>query len=416
MYKLLHYVFFILIIAIPNLLPAQKGLQPGNVMRMGDVTTSAHAAYKPIQKALGNKPIVISFCNTLCKNCRKQFNTLTALQNQFKNKVVVVAVVPQSKQALQDYLQINNISQLNIPVITDDSLLNKLFPHRYVSHNVFINKKAVVQAITESEYLTAANIVKLINENLQIPLKNDFAVYDYKKRILAVTDSFYTGFSGYQQDARTGYAFDTTAAAVRFYAYNYSIPALYLIAFGKNIFFPANRIVLEVSNKDKYQHNKSHYSSRTWYQNFSYSYEQVLPASLSQQQRKQQLVADLNKHFNISGSIQNRSMFCYVLRCTDSALLATKGGAFKNTLSSASVKQLTNAPINQLVYALDKNSAIPVLDETGFKGKADVLLPAHTVNSLLDYNQALQQHGLILQPAERELEVLVITEKNNPYE
>lgn len=416
-YKLVScYIYLLFLLATPLRLQAQKGLQPGATLYAGHFQNTQHNAYKPFLQALGFKPILISFCNTLCKDCSHQFERLKNLSRQFGKKVFVLAVVKQTQKDLQNYFEKYAIDKEELTVITDDSILHRLFPFHYVSHNVWVDKNGIIKAITEGDYLSVANIKKLINGELQLPLKDDYLIYDYKKRIITNQAFYYSGFSGFQPGARTGYAFDTIAQAVRLYAFNYSIPSLYLIAFGKNIFFPLNRILLQVQNKDRYLHNKSKYSTKQWYERFSYSYEQVLPLYLTMQDRRQKLIADLDSHFNLKGSIQNRNMPCYVLRCTDSALLSTKGGAFKNTLSGTSVKQLINAPINQLVYVLDKNSAIPVLDETGFNGKADVQLPAQAVTSLLDYNQILQKHGLILQLAERELEVLVITEKSKAHE
>ena len=120
----------------------------------------------------------------------------------------------------------------------------------------------------------------------------------------------------------------------------------------------------------------------------------------------------INENTPYTVSLEKIVTQCLVLKRTSGKdKIATKGGVFVNKfLKTPSVLQ--NATLDYMLSALNVNkniTALPVIDETGYKGKVD--LRFSNVNDIKTLQKELAQYDLALEEEERAILMLVIKDK-----
>lgn len=367
-------------------------------------------------KAQKGSALLISECNTLCKDCIKVFTTLHRLQKHYKNRLQFIPVVKEDKSALDKYLS-RTSQQVLLNIVTADSVVHKYFPYRYVPHNIWVGSDGVIKAITAGELVDTVYLNELLQNSLSLPLKDDFLEFNSKDALIKQDKaSFYTAVTGYQPNIKPRYGFDTTDRGVRMYFINYPLVKLYLAVYGHALFFPANRIIIEGANVTDYIYHSTAGRFSSWNQKHSYSYEQLMPLNISRQERLDALIAVLNTYFGINGRMEKRMLSCWVLKCINAELIQKGRGHYINTLAKPTGKVLSNGTVATLVWELDKQSPVPVLDETGITHKINIELSDISLQNVEQLNRVLKNYGLILEKNERMLDVFVLTEKKKSYE
>ncbi len=81
--------------------------------------------------------------------------SLTSIHcKKFGNRIQIVVVSAEDKERVKRFLQTNKIAAKTIlPVITADTMLNALFPHTALPHEVWINDEGRIVAIRISNML-----------------------------------------------------------------------------------------------------------------------------------------------------------------------------------------------------------------------------------------------------------------------
>jgi hypothetical protein len=120
---------------------------------------------------------------------------------------------------------------------------------------------------------------------------------------------------------------------------------------------------------------------------------------------------DLHRYFNISVKREKRKMKCLVVG--DAGALKNEYVAGKESFeidNSASKKYIYNYPVAGVVKLLNFYSSIPLIDETTTTSKICIDLP-YNINETSQLKAAFNKAGLQLKEEDRELEVIVITDK-----
>lgn len=158
------------------------------VLSIGDAVpeslwSSNHTIYKDgnidnqsLEKYRG-KLLILDFWSTWCGPCIRSLPELDSIGKMFGDKVQVILVTKNTNQILSSFLKSNDYAKgVKLPFILNDSILNSHFPHRSISHQIFIDSKGIVRAITGINGVTIKNIQAIVNGNpINFPLKDDFA-------------------------------------------------------------------------------------------------------------------------------------------------------------------------------------------------------------------------------------------------
>ncbi len=403
--------------------PEIKPLSIGDTVP--DITLYHVINYKETSFRLSNFkgiPVILDFFSTWCGSCIAALPSLNSLQEKFKDQVQIIVVTNQSSDKISSFLHHNpNVRNISLPFITDDSLLNHYFPHKLIPHQVWINKRGTVSAITEYYYVTAGNLQKLVDgKALHLPVKED--VLNFNRSLPLIEDYkngnrplYYSTFGKSIAGLPGSVMIQKDTNRVRILCTNMSIIDLYQTALpGLN-----NRIILHVQDFSRYIWNKT-IPFDQWEKNNCFCYEVCLPPSTSDEKWHQYMMEDLNRYLGINGQMKNCEVHCWALiRTNDRKSISTKGGKPESDLLNESkiIKVFRNQPVSKLLSIL--NHQVPayplvpiIVDETHYSGNIDLILKVEDVHNIPRMQQALGHYGLNLIPVKRELEMLVLTENN----
>jgi thiol-disulfide isomerase/thioredoxin len=404
----------------PGLHTTIKGLTIGD--RLPDLPIG-HFVNGAVKKATtasyNNRLLLLDFMDTYCSSCLGALPGLDKLQQEFGSRIQIFPVTWQKESAISKWL--NNpagyaeLKQLKLPWIVADSVLSAHFPHKFVSHIAWIYKGEVI-GITTKEYVTYANIAFVLAGNKNNwPVKADQFYFDAHKPIFNMADSTayntesrfsgYSGITGYRDgiDYKGGIAYDSLLRRTSFY--NFSVTDAYIALWSKFITPPLfllkhpGRIILEVKNRSQYIYDSSKSYVYTWNRANKFCYEMVTPARMEEQERTLAVIGDLNRRFELNTRLEKRTVRCLVITNAGN-------GAKPDTTA---VPGATKIALGALTFwALDRFMKYPpAIDESGYEGfiyLRDFKTPEELRTQLLE-------NGFDIIEADREIEVLVITEK-----
>ena len=158
------------ILSIGDTVPESVWITSHTVYKDGKIVSQNLEPYK-------GKLLILDFWSTWCGPCIRSLPELDSIGKVFGDKVQVVLVTKNANQLLSSFLKSNDYAKgVKLPFIINDSILNRHFPHRSISHQIFIDSKGIVRAITGINGATIKNIRAIVNGNpINFPLKDDFA-------------------------------------------------------------------------------------------------------------------------------------------------------------------------------------------------------------------------------------------------
>lgn len=114
------------------------------------------------------KLILLDFWAAWCTNCIYKFELLDQLQERYKEKFQVILVnaknskdTPERMKGILTGAKAPYIKS-NLTSIYNDVVLNKLFPHHYLPHYVWIGAKGEILAITGAALVNEATIQQFL--------------------------------------------------------------------------------------------------------------------------------------------------------------------------------------------------------------------------------------------------------------
>lgn len=125
--------------------------------------------------------VILDFMSVTCGSCYYSIPLLDSLQRH--NPRVRSFIVLEDADTARFYKNIRHIFKrkepIAIPVVVNDSLLRRYFPHYLISHIVWLNGQQEVIGITGSDYLKADSIpVAMSGKTLPWTLKQDVWGFD----------------------------------------------------------------------------------------------------------------------------------------------------------------------------------------------------------------------------------------------
>lgn len=234
------------------------------VPRINLITIFNNPAFESNPFVKTDRLVILDFMASNCSSCLKVLPRFDSIQKIYGNTIQIYLVTEEKKDKIKNFLQRH--PEIKLPVIGEDTVLSKMFPHTFISHEVWI-KEGVVLAITHPEYVTVKNVATALSGSaVHWPVKDDVLEAKLSSTHFPIID-------------------------------------LYLHTYGL-YHLPASHIILEVKNKDRFIYSGTGYKTE-WTARNTFCMDAVSP--------------DLDNYFGLHGRIEKRKMNFYILRCCGSA-------------------------------------------------------------------------------------------------
>ncbi|QQD16036.1 TlpA family protein disulfide reductase [Sphingobacterium sp. UDSM-2020] len=367
-----------------------------------------------------DKLLVLDFWDTTCSVCIASMPKLDSLQKVFGDQIKLLSVTWQPEEMITKFFKTNRfLTEHQPPVhrasVVDDRALRTYFRYETNPHVVWIYKGKVV-AITGGEYITKENIQTLLDgQAVDWQLKTER--FDATTPFLTInplwqdaTQSPVYGYSVLTGQATSvpeqggiNFIQDSIQNHTRVAIFNQSIFHTYQMLLVNTKSEPPKFIIspgrtfIEVKDPSRYLYKDEYGNVSDWNTKNFICYEQVKQGIIDKTVMAKLAIKDLNNRLGIEGRYEKRKVKCLVFVKTDKPITDTlaieKGG-----MSIAGI----------VLMHLDMQRKFPpAIDETGFSGGLNLQPYDGTIAGL---QKEVQRHGLDLIEAEREIEVVVISD------
>lgn len=396
-----------------------NGLKPGD--RVPDMVISDIINYHSGTVRVSDfrdKILVLDFWATWCGSCIVNFPKMYALQNKLPGELQILLV--DCKSTRDDETKIRDFfdkrkGYYGFPTVIMDTALERLFPHRTIPHYVWIRQNTVL-AITGAAELSEKNIDKLFKkEAVKLPEKT-FIPFDISNPLFAdgnggqpvpaLHRSFFAAYKPGLQNYM-GFAFNENEMVERVDVLNRSRMELMRFSFAQFSEVNEDRIICNVPDPAYFSSDST---SEAWRKKNCFIYESSFPAC-TRTAAMAFMQADIQKYLGVRIDSVVREADCRVITIADSGkLVKSKTGA----RPESNIKEHTGAPVyfsgfdpGSITRRLEDFLKVPFINETGYSGSIEIILPAELKDeSALSAN--LLRQGLLLRKEKRKITFLVI--------
>lgn len=349
-----------------------------------------------------NKVLILDFFDTYCSSCIASLPKLQKLQNEMGDQLQIVMVTWQEKGTIEKFWSTNKFVQehkIHLPMIYSDSLLRKYFPHRVISHVVWVYQGSV-QAITHSDFVTDNRVTQLYKEgNIKLPLKYDFE--DKGRLSLNVQNSkgsvSLTGFQEGRPATGYSYGLDSLTGMYKTSFYNMPIFGAYTAVWSKikkpTYILKPERIIWEVQDSSIYKNFGTSGTEEVWLSQHGICYERFENIERTTDEQAKLVLQDLNNLLGVEAYWSTRKMPALVIQ-----------GKYKKPKNMTSVEGQRIHGTDLLAFNLDMAGQYPpVIDQV--KSKEIMIIPNY--QKLEELNQYLKSVGLQIVEEITDVEVLI---------
>lgn len=419
-----------------------KPLQIGD--QMPDVLLEEIINYKMPQAKFSDfkgKLVILDFWATTCAGCITLLPTLDSLQKLFGDRLVILPVYSGGNQNVGKIKAVlDKRTTLPLPSVMNDKLLYQLFPHRFISHEIWISPAGKIRAITGGEEVTKENIERMLaDESFTMPEKMDDMKFDRWKPFFVngnmgrgdnflyrsiLTDEIngIGGFS-YTPTDKNNNIREFSAANCPYWQLFYKVYSM-----GRSL-TPMNTSCVVYDTLGKSTPLNEEDLRRMNLTKKLYCYNLILPEAVYDSLFfRKYLLEDLNRFFEFEGKIEQRKVPSLVIvpkkGFKKEALLSQKGMKPKSeyTEGHGIIIKLSGVPFNTILDKLRTYpNTPPILNESGLS--ADLVTMELNIkwekdgawNNTLDLTAAraaFNKYGLdIIESGDRLVEVLVLRKK-----
>lgn len=367
--------------------------------------------------------LILDFWAIGCTSCVHLMPVLDSLRHVYGDRLTIVSVTGNQEEPANRFIaRFLRAKNPQLPSLFGDTLLSKMFPHVSVPHEVWIDSRGVVRAITDSRYVRAKYIDRILaDENATLPLKKDFLGYNSDKPLLVGGNggqgdqfSYRSMITPFLEGVNGASSIHKGDRSVTVTGINLPVIYLYQLVFAWKIITDPKRVRLELRDSSKYfQPHADPETVDAWRRTHTYCYQLTLPASRADQLQEFGL-QDMNRYFNLNGRMEVVPLHCLLIvrshkneKLHFPSVTAPVAGA---TTAVSREVQMIEKPMSRLYYYLNAIPSLPrVVDETGYRGKINIRLSGDT--SLTGLQRELAPYRLKLVPAVRPTKIFILTEK-----
>ncbi len=439
---ILAFLFLLQIFPAQSQNKVQKKLEVGDTFPALKLNLLEHGKHVVINnRSLKGKLVILDFWNVHCSSCIAEFPRLDSLQHIFDGKILIILITKDTDREIEKLFSRIKIPQPSLPMLNADSLLHSMFRIELFPGQVWIGTSGLIEQTPRSQNANKETLEAYLSGNKATLLQRGKIDFHYDQALLPqlIRDSgILVRYSSIlvqgmeERGARSNYIGidpnNSHSYVVK--AINQPLYVLYRIAFERDLmgenynFFSQNnntRVILNVP-ADGFKNPPKELSERDyWARTFCYTYELTLPL-----ERKtcifDQMKADLKSNFGYYARIEKRNVKCAILVNSCYKEVSDQDTS-KNTESfyrfNPNGFTLNNSPIKNLIdkilvgiYSWRKLEPIPVIDETGITRGINLTI-AGDLKDLNNIRKQLNRYGLDVIEAERKIDMLVISEREN---
>ncbi len=292
------------------------------------------------------KLVILDFWATWCTSCLHTLPKMDSLQSAFGDQVKILLV--NSKSTRDDLLKVQAFftkykartgKELCLTTVVNDTLTDKLFPHRLIPHYVWIGKSGRVIATTSSENVNATSIRDVLDGvPPSFTLKKD---QDTDKPVFSGEDlpasnllNYAVLVKGWFEGLPSGNRLREKEGFVCGRAImNTSLFDIYKsIARGIEPNLTGRQLILPQDASGLIAPPPGSGERDAWFKDNAYTLDVIVPAGEASH-LFQRMLETLNHYSGYIGRFEKRKMKCWVLKKKDAAYnLTSKGGRPENRL------------------------------------------------------------------------------------
>jgi thiol-disulfide isomerase/thioredoxin len=374
--------------------------------------------------------LILDFWNEHCSACIESFPEVNKLQKEFEGKVQIVLVSP-GGMSKKLYERVKTKLDLHLATAYD-SLTFYSFVPAGLPHVIYIDKNGIVKAITSTE---SKESIQSFIEGKDFSYMDRSSKANRKRDLFDRDEPLLTNGNGgndtsflyrsllkkwstdmpmiYYSNMKKAYdkykRFEVTRIPVEWlysYAYlgNLTLGDFDTPEFSEYRYFPIN----EISDSSKFKPNLT-----TGANLYCYSL-MVPPSKASASYLRSVMQNDLQNYFGFIAKIETRKFTCYYLesKCKSKCKIETKGekSDIKSTEKGLILKNRPMVDLMRLINSKLLYNFGPVLDKTEISGNIDFIFDEIS-ESFDDVAKNLSRYGLELVKGQKEMKVLVISDK-----
>ncbi|MDN5286590.1 MAG: Redoxin domain protein [Mucilaginibacter sp.] len=381
--------------------------------------------------------LIINFWATWCIPCQAELSRLDSLQDKFRGQLHVLSVAYEDSVKVRKFLQSRpDIHTSNLMMITDDKILIKWFKHRFVPHNVWIDSKGVIKAITNGEEINAENIASFLKQStLSVEVKKDnlnfhwdqpFHLGDSSFAYRSIITPYIDGIGG--GDISWG---NHRSGMTRYFGFNKAIVDLFWVAFtGNPEYYAVDYRLVKILTKDSIKffrpaiHGDQPSPTRfkrhkDWDSKYTFCYDLTMPKT-PDSLFYAYVQSDLERYFHITCLREYQQMACNVISKSKGKYSLAAYRTTSDSVSTVAIKDhaliISHATVRDLMNKILStfNSKDNLwLDESGIHFPINLTIPLDRESpvTMTEIRKKLAAYGLRVSQEKRPYPIMVLKDK-----
>lgn len=384
--------------------------------------------------------LIINFWATWCSPCLKEIKLLDSIASENPDRLAILSVTYEPEDVINSFFKRSGRPKsADLFVTAGDSLCHQYFPHRSIPHNIWVDSKGVVKAITSGDEINRKNISSFLNNKTdQLYQKDDDLSFDFTKPY-NIPDSaigYRSQISGFNGRITSGAAYNK-GTTKRYFSWNTRVAELFWMAYCKQLTARINWNLVELHTLDSVRFFRSRDNrnlvkkfreykgdllafDREWDQQNLFCYDLILPREVSNDQASEYMFNDLQRYFNLEVDIENRRKECRLIS------FPTRAAVKADTKVKASIELkdgeliVTNQTIDELMlYLYDWfGNEQPYINNSKVSCPINLTITLPPLNGRETYSETeiwegLRKQGMIYKIKRRQYPVLILTDLNN---